>query len=763
MPSSDSAAGEAVAVVEADDTETDGAVEGAHSKAFAAAADIRQGVVSAEEAALRLLQELTRDERLRLLDGDEDFWTGLRDMLASGYNRTPYVHGAIDRLGIPGLRFSDGPRGVVMGSSTAFPVSMARGATWDTELEERVGDAIGKEVRAQGGNFFGGVCVNLPRHPAWGRAQETYGEDPVLLGALGVALTRGVQRHVMACVKHFALNSMENARFTVDVRIDEATLHEVYLPHFRAVVEAGVAGVMSAYNSVNGEWAGQNRALLTGILRDEWGFEGVTVSDFFYGLRDAAASLSAGLDVEEPFAQQRAQHLPADLASGRACWEHVDRAALRILTTQLRFAARHDTLPAPDPSVVACAEHRELARTVAARSIVVLRNETVEVRPLLPLDATRLRRLAVIGHLADLPNTGEHGSSDVRPPEVVTVLAGLRAALPGVQVVHEPGDDPQAAVRVAAGADAAIVIAGYTAADEGEYISGDMFSRPELARLSPPSEGSQAAAELASVLAGGGRPAEPAGANLVGSTGMGGDRERLTLRPEEENLILAVTRANPRTVVGIVAAGAVLMERWRHSVPAIAMLWYAGMEGGHAFADVLLGRHDATGRLPFSVPTDEAHLPDFDRDATVAHYDRWHGQRLLDRRGLEPAFPLGFGLSYTTFDLTDAAAEASEDDVLTVSVLVTNTGARPGSQVVQIYGAREDGTNDDAVPALLGFTRLDLDAGETQRACVTASLRPLSRRDPATHTWIAPTGAYRIEAAAHYGDPHAACVRVRLG
>ena len=173
---------------------------------------------------------------------------------------------------------------------------MARGAAWDVELEERIGDVIGRELRALGGNFFGGICINLLRHPAWGRAQETYGEDPYHLGELGAALTRGVQRHVMACAKHFAFNSMENARFTVDVQISPRALHEIYLPHFKRVVDEGVAAVMSAYNSVNGEWCGQNQMLLTDILKEQWGFEGFVLTDFMFGMRDAqkAAAGRAG-------------------------------------------------------------------------------------------------------------------------------------------------------------------------------------------------------------------------------------------------------------------------------------------------------------------------------------------------------------------------------------------------------------------------------------------------------------------------------------
>ena len=278
---------------------------GAEAAAFDRAVDAVRRGADPDEPARDLYAQLTDAERLGLLDGDEPFWPGMPDMMGKGYNLEPIVAGAVPRLGIPGVRFADGPRGAVIGNSTAFPVPMARGATWDPELEERIGEAIGAEIRAQGGNYFGGVCINLLRHPAWGRAQETYGEEPALLGAMGVALARGAQRHVMACVKHYALNSMENARFTVDVTVDDATLHEVYLPHFRAVVNAGVASVMSAYNSVNGQWCGQNPVLLTEILRDEWGFDGFVVSDFIWGLRDPVGSLAAGLDIEMPFAQQR--------------------------------------------------------------------------------------------------------------------------------------------------------------------------------------------------------------------------------------------------------------------------------------------------------------------------------------------------------------------------------------------------------------------------------------------------------------------------
>ncbi|PKY01477.1 hypothetical protein P168DRAFT_321064 [Aspergillus campestris IBT 28561] len=237
-------------------------------------------------AARHLLQQLTEDERLSLLHGDAEFWEGMHNLYTGVYLSTPYVHGEIKRLGIPEIRYCDGPRGVTINTATAFPVSMARGATWDPGLEEKVARVIGLETRAYKANSVGSASINLPRHPAWGRVQETYGDDPLLLGEFGAAHVRGLQTNVMACIKHFALNSMETARSRVNVTVDEGALHEVYLPHFKRCVEEGALVVMSAYNSVNGEWASENKHLLTEILRKQWGFQGVVISDWVFGVRD---------------------------------------------------------------------------------------------------------------------------------------------------------------------------------------------------------------------------------------------------------------------------------------------------------------------------------------------------------------------------------------------------------------------------------------------------------------------------------------------
>ena len=704
----------------------------------AGVAQVRAGE-AADQVAAGLYDQLTDDERLGLLDGDSPFWQGLTEMMGR-YNGTPIVHGEVARLGIPGTRFVDGPRGCVAGNATAFPVSMARGATWDVGLEERVGRAIGAEIRVQGGNFFGGVCINLPRHPAWGRIQETYSDEPYQLGELGAALTRGVQTWAMACAKHYALNSMENKRFEVDVTISEADLHETYLPHFKRCVDEGVAAIMSAYNSVNGDWAGQNTYLLTDVLRDQWGWDGITVSDFIWGLRDAAASLEAGLDLEEPFAQQRARDLRAQLAAGEASWESVRRSGVRLIAAQLRSYATR-TEADPEPGVLVGTEHQALAQEVAERAMVLLRNDPVEGAPLLPIDPARVRTVVVAGRLADTPNLGDLGSSQVRPPTHVTPLEGIRAALPGVDVRHVASDDPAEVAAAAARADLTLLVVGFDERDEGEYVGGDTMSNPDLLALfPPPPEG----VDLATMATDG-----------VMADGFGGDRVSLGLRASDEAVIAAALAANPRTVVILVGAGAIMMERWQQQAPAILMMWYAGMVGGTALARVLTGEVNPSGRLPFAIPADPADLPEFDRDATAVTYGHLHGQRLIDARGSVAEFPHGWGLAYTDYALEAASVTATDADGVTVAVTVRNLGTHDGYHVVQVYGSRADGPYAGE-QFVCGFAVADVPAGQSVTVPVRVSLLPVGLWNPST-TRIDPAPAssvvLRVSSYAH--DPDA--------
>ena len=672
-----------------------------------AAARVRAGADAAVEAAA-LVALLDDDEVLDLLDGDVPFWPGLTDMTSGGYYRHAWPAARNARLGIPGFAFADGPRGVVVGNATCFPVAMARAAAFDVALEEEIGRVIGLEARAVGATYFGGVCVNLLRHPAWGRAQETYGEDPHLLGEMGAALTRGVQEHVLACVKHFACNSMENARFTVDVTADERALHEVYLPHFKRVVDEGVASVMSSYNSLNGEWAGQSRALLTGVLRDEWGFDGFVITDFIFGLRDPVGSVRAGLDVEMPFAQQRAVALRAALTAGELTRREIEVPATRVVATLLRFADRVTASP-PSVSVLAAPEHRALARRAAEQSIVLLTNRD----GFLPV--ARPRRVAVLGRLGAVPNLGDGGSSAVHPPQVVTPLDGIRAAYPDADVVHADTD-----TAIAAGADLVVVVVGYTKADEGEYIES---TNADLFRLFPPVDDPRVGREAPVPPL---PPAPPALELAADEATMatGGDRRSLRLSDADEGLIEAACGANPRTVVAVMSGSAVVMP-WIDGPAATLLLWYPGMEGGHALAGILDGTVAPSGRLPFAIPATESDLVHFDPDATTATYDLFHGQWYLDRTGVPAAFPFGSGLGTTTFALDDVHVTR---DHRAVGVHVRNTGARTGTAVVQVYGSYL--TSGYARPAarLVGFARTDLEPGRGGRVAVPVDLSMLDVR-----------------------------------
>lgn len=700
---------------------------------------------------------LTVDEKLWCLDGDEEFWPGLLRMVGraearvagDGYGGRPYVAAQLSRVGLPGIAFSDGPRGVVIGAKTCFPVSMARGATWDPDLEERIGRAIGLELRASGATLFGGVNVNLLRHPAWGRAQETYGEDPHHVGEMGAALARGVQRHAMACVKHFALNSIDNARFKVDVRVGERALHEVYLPHFKRVVDEGVACVMSAYNSVNGAWCGENGVLLTKILRDEWGFQGFVISDWIFGLRDAVQSVLAGLDIEMPFRQQRMQHLPRALAEGALSEGDIDRPVLRIVETLLRFD-RVLSRPVPDASVAASAEHRALAYEAAAKSIVLLKNGD-DGDPLLPLDAGKLKRIAVLGRLAAIPNLGDHGSSNVIPPSVVTPLEGLRAALPDAEVLAADGSDLEEASRVARSADAVIAIVGCTFEDEGEYIS----AQPELLMATAPPRPERLPAS---------EPPRPdrSAASRPGQRGFatGGDRASLNLSAADQALIRVAAAANPAAVVVLMGGSAILVEEWHASVPAIVMLWYPGMEGGRALADTLLGRVNPTGRLPFVMPRDAGHLPHFDRDATSITYDLFHGQWLLDRDGHEARYPFGFGLSYGPQAVVKDVAVDVGDVALTVSARLLNESGHVATEVIQVYAGARGSQLERPLWRLAAFARTKAPAGGSATVLLSIPYERLAVR--INGAWVVEGGAYEIAVGRHAHDPHAVVVLIHL-
>lgn len=673
----------------------------------------RKGMTEREiaEVVTLALGAATLAEKIEMMSG-RGFFTLYRES-GKRWGGHPYqAGGGCERLGLPALFFTDGPRGVCRGESTCFPCTMGRGATFDPDLERRIGEAMGIEARAQGCNLSGAVCVNLLRHPAWGRAQETYGEDPYHLGEMGAALAEGIQTHnVIATVKHFALNSIENARFRVDVIADARALHEVYLPHFKRVLDAGCASVMSAYNKVNGEYCGQNRVLLTDILRGLWEFDGFVHSDWVKGVYKPYGA-SAGLDIENPEPLVWGEKLLAAVESGMIEPHVIDTACRRILTTLYRFAAAEDPLAHYGAELVASPAHTQLAREAALKSAVLLKNEGV-----LPFDRTRTGKLAVLGQLASIENLGDFGSSRVRPPYAITPLEGLRTFLgEDVEILRGDESDVEDAARSAARADAVVVIVGYTAKEEGEFIPGDIALGADRPKDSAP----------------------PVAAR-------GGDRVHLGLPADQVALIRAAVAANARVVVVMVAGSAVMVSEWIEETPALLQTFYSGMEGGAALASLLFGETSPSGKLSFTVPRDERDLPFFDKDADAITYDLWHGYTKLERDGCQAQFPFGFGLSYGAFGYRALKARRM-GNVVRAQVSVSNTGAMSADEIVQIYVGFPGRVVERPGKLLRGFKRVTLAPRETRTVHFEIPVSQLGWWNEAASSWTLEAGSHTIQA-----------------
>ncbi|MFW5683639.1 MAG: beta-glucosidase family protein [Spirochaetota bacterium] len=688
-----------------------------------------------EERVETLLGNLKLKEKVWLLNGN---WDIVRNQVKyhNSYNPVPIKTNGNKRLGISPVAFSDGPRGVVMGESTCFPVSMARGAAFDRDLERRIGEVIGKEARAQGANYFGGVCINLLRHPAWGRAQETYGEDPYLVGELGAELTKGVQRHnVIACAKHYAVNNIENTRFKVNVEADERTMREVYLPHFKKCIDAGAASVMGAYNRVRGEQACESHYLLTKVLREDWGFEGFTISDFIFGVRETRKAIEAGLDIEMPMPVHYNKKLLAAVKEGRVSEETVNESVRRVLRTLIVF----ENTPDPQeygPKDVVAPEHVELAREAAEQSMVLIKNEGA----VLPL-ARPTKRVLVAGSLAAKENTGDHGSSRVYAPWVVSPLDGIRKYLgDGVEVVHCDENDLERAKQIAADADCVIIVAGNDYNDEGEYIVMDDIVEGEHPVVTGiRNQGNPLKALLVKSMIG--KMFESYTSD--DGSAVGGDRASLALKPAEVSMIQELGGINANTVVTLVGGSVIMTSGWDEKVPAILYGWYSGMEGGTALARVLFGDVSPSGKLPFTIPEREEDLPYFSSTDLEIEYDLYHGYTLLDRKGIAPAYPFGHGLSYTSFSLGDLALTATETG-FEARVTVTNTGGRSGAEVVQLYVGKPDSLVERQLKLLKGFTKVRLEPGASQTVTIPVDRDELAYYSNETLQWVFEPGTYRV-------------------
>lgn len=616
------------------------------------------------QVAAELTADMTLKEKIYMLSGHTIGQTQV-DMIRTGrnYNVHALRAGGCKRLGVPPVLFTDGPRGVVMGNSTCFPVSMLRASCFDSELEYRFGKAVADEAIAQGANYYAGVCINLVRNPRWGRTQETYGEDPFLLGVYGAALTRSVQEEGMiACPKHFAMNSIEDLRFFVNVKSEERTLREVYLPHFKKCIDAGAQSIMGAYNKFDGDYCCASKRLLTDILRDEWGFDGFVMSDFVNGVHDAESSLKAGLDMEMMFTMHYSPgKIKKLLKTGKLTQEHIDRAVKNILRVLIRQIPK---IRPRDMSVVGCADHRALALEIAEKGMVLLENNGV-----LPL--SKNAKVLVTGPYADEINVGDQGSSRVYDKNIVTPFAGIGKVFPNASLTE---------------GDVAVVCVGSNRKKEGEFFA----SANERMKKKPRNSG--------------------------------GDRASLRLEPEEVQTIRDLKAHGKKVVVVLYSGCAIIVEEWKQYADAIVMNYYTGCEGGTALADLLCGDKNFTGKLPFTVAKDEGDYPPIlgiGEKPYEIEYGYYHGYTKMDKENIEPAYPFGYGLSYTSFSVTEETAVWG-GDALTVTAKVRNTGEHDGAEVVQVYVGSQGAANGDDRPVKLlkGFRRVELKAGEEKTVTV---------------------------------------------
>lgn len=790
----------------------------------------------------RLLGKLTLREKVRLLTG-----------------ATTWRTRAEPALELREMVLSDGPAGVRGQSwderdpALLLPSASALGALWDEERVERLGGLLAAEARRKGVDVVLAPTLNLHRTPLGGRHFECFSEDPELTGRTGAALIRGIQAHgVAATAKHYVANDSETDRLTVDVRVSERVLREVYLAPFEAAVEAGVRVVMAGYNGVNGTTMTASY-LLDEPLKGEWGFTGVVVSDWG-AVRSGEPAARAALDLAMPGPESAfGEELVRAVEAGRVPRNAVDDKVRRLLGLAAACGALGQP-PRDTPPATGRSEARALLRGAAAASTVLLRN-----RGVLPLDPARLRTVAVIGAHAALPRVQGGGSAGVFPERVVTPLEGIRAALgDGVRVVHVPGPstaapappltpdlcadpetgDPGVRLRVldAVGREllsehrlggrqlepplppgahtveiAALLLPGISGrwtlgvggfgrlsitVDERVVLEGEFGKEtddPAVVHVNPPVHGAPvlltagravrvvARRELAPgtgratvvtaappppddgpALADAVRAARDADAAIVvvGTTehgeSEGYDRTDLGLGGRQDELVRAVTAAEPRTVVVVNSGGPVELP-WRAAAGAVLLTWFPGQEGGAGLADVLFGRAEPGGRLPTTWPATLADAPVTRTRPEDGHLDYTEGlhigYRAWARHDREPAYWFGHGLGFTTWAYEGLGVP---DDIVagepfTVRVDVRNTGPRRGREVVQVYLAGPPGPPDRPERRLAGYAAVSAEPGERATASVRIPPRALRHWAEDEHAWRTRPGAYRVLAGSSAG------------
>jgi len=670
------------------------------------------GLPAAERAAM-VVAEMTQVEKVLFLAGDDLIGIAGLEGTHTG------TSDGIPRLGIPTVYYSDGPMGVRSGPATAFPAPIALAATWDPDSARRYGAAIATEAKYRGNDIVFAPTVNIMRVPHHGRTFEGYGEDPWLSGRIGVGWIEGAQdTGLIASVKHYVANNQEGigvnpaigpqlplgvsvigSRLFVDAVIDERTLREIYLPAFEvAVTEAGVGVVMCGYNRINGDWACESDALLNGVLREDWGFDGFVVADYL-AAHNPLGNFYGGLDFEPwpGLSYGPAQMLPL-VASGVLDAETLDQRVVNILRTYFEFGLLDRPAYPVDDAQVDRDAHAALAGEIERSAITLLQNNGI-----LPLDAATLGSVAIIGAPAD-EFQSRGGSAGITPFFFNTPREVITARLePTVTVTYDDGSNASNAAAVAAAADVALVFVADRSIEGADRLCIAL--------------------------------------NCIDEPG------------DQDALIAAVASANPNTVVVLETGGPVLTP-WKGEIAALLEAWIPGVDAGNAIDAVLFGDADPGGRLPVTFPESEADLPtagDLTRYPGVLEQAQYSegllvGYRWFDEQGIEPAFPFGHGLSYTQFDFADLAVAALDDGGVSVTFDVINTGTREGIAVPQIYLALPDVSAAVQQPpqALKGFTRLGLAAGARRRVTIEVPPRAFQYWDVEADDWARVPGCAQL-------------------
>ena len=673
------------------------------------------------EAAIdSLLGQLTLQEKVNMIHASSSFTSG-----------------GVERLGIPELVMSDGPHGVrhehgrdwakdegVRDSSTYLPVGTALAATWNPELGYAFGTVLGKEARYRQKDIILGPGLNIIRSPLNGRNFEYLTEDPYLNAQMTVGYVKGVQEQgVAACAKHYIANNLEYEREQVNVEMDDRTLHEIYLPGFKAAVqEGGVYTVMAAYNKFRGDYCAHSEYLLDELLKDQLGFDGAVISDW-NAVKSTMEAVNAGIDLE------MGSDLPM-LATGNVDYgkfhmgdtlvtlvqngtideELINKKVRRLLRTMYRINAFGER----QAGAYNTPEHQQIAREIAEEAIVLLKNEGV-----LPLDVAKTKTVAVVGANATRKHAGAGGSSQVKAFYEVTPLEGLQNLLAdkaaityaeGYKIAKDGGSNSDLiaeAVAAVSQADVAIYVGGWIHGWSDEWNDNAYDAEAT-------------------------------------------DKPSMHLPFGQDELIQALLAANPNTIIVLQGGGPVDMRGWQSEAKSIVQAWYAGMEGGNALASILFGQTNPSGKLPMTFPTkledSPAHtLAETGFESLEQNYTDgiFVGYRYFDAYGVEPAFAFGHGLSYTSFSYDDLKIEKKDGQVV-VSLQLTNTGEREGAEVVQLYVKDNESSVERPEKELKAFQKVKLAPGASERVAMTLSEDAFSYYDQEQQKWVAEPGMFTI-------------------